>query len=76
MIYPFQVRHSGMDSLRAFLPVALQVKANSFQTNLCRTNSPGANWDVRRTGRSPNRREAVSNPGPMDGFELTILGTG
>ncbi|MGZ8186314.1 MAG: hypothetical protein ACXWTL_07710 [Methylobacter sp.] len=27
-----------------------------------RTNSPGANWDVRRTGQSLNRRDAVSNP--------------
>ena len=41
-----------MDSLRAFLPGALRVNANLFQTDLCR------------------------NLGSMDGFELTIHGTG
>ncbi|MDD5578215.1 MAG: hypothetical protein PHY16_02905 [Methylobacter sp.] len=42
----------------------------------CRTNSPGANLDVHRTGRSPNRREAVSNPESRDRFELAIPGAG
>jgi hypothetical protein len=32
MIIIFQVRHSDMDSLRAFLPGALRVNANPFQT--------------------------------------------
>ncbi|MDD5580323.1 MAG: hypothetical protein PHY16_13710 [Methylobacter sp.] len=63
----FQDRHSGMESRLAFLPGARRVNANSFQTNLCRTNPLLADWDVHRTGRSPNRREAVSNPGPTDG---------
>jgi len=41
-----------MDSRQAFLPDALRVNANLFQTDLCR------------------------NPGSMDGFKLTIHGTG
>jgi hypothetical protein len=31
-----KARHSGMDPLRAFLPGALRVNANPFQTDLCR----------------------------------------
>ena len=34
-----KARHSGMDSLWAFLPGALRVNANPFQTDLCR--NPG-----------------------------------
>jgi hypothetical protein len=40
MITMFQDRHSGMDSLRAFLPGALRVNANLFQTDLFR--NPGS----------------------------------
>ncbi|MGZ8165094.1 MAG: hypothetical protein ACXWTK_06685 [Methylobacter sp.] len=40
-----------------------------FYTRLeCRTNSTGANWDVRRTGRNPNRKEAMSSPEARDGL--------
>jgi hypothetical protein len=55
-----------MESLRAFLPGALRVNANLFQTDLCRINSPGANLDARSAGRNPNRRDAVSNPEHKD----------
>jgi hypothetical protein len=40
MITIFHDRHSGMDSHQAILPDALRVKANLFQTDLCR--NPGA----------------------------------
>ena len=40
MITIFPDRHSGMDSLRAFLPGALRVNANLLQTDLCR--NPGS----------------------------------
>jgi hypothetical protein len=62
----FLSRHTGRDSRQAILPDALRVNANLFPTDWCRTNSPGANWDVRSTGRSPSRKEAVSNPDYRD----------
>ncbi|CAA9891017.1 hypothetical protein METHB2_320004 [Candidatus Methylobacter favarea] len=67
-------RHTGMDSLQASLPEALRVNANLFWTDLCRTNSLGANLDVRSTGRCPNRKEAVSNPVHRDVDLFTVLG--
>ncbi|MDD5578268.1 MAG: hypothetical protein PHY16_03180 [Methylobacter sp.] len=62
-----------MESLRAFLPGALRVNANSFQTNLCRTNPPGADWYLPLGVRG---RKAPHESSAMDGFELTIHGTG